>query len=287
VDDFEKDLEKQIAAQVKTVKKKVAKKKVVKKTKTVFTAKKHKVNKDGSTPRRRGPKPKAKVPDQILPAEIVQAGKSGREKSLTPKERESIRTQLVQFFGTSKVDKRLMGCLKASELSSRLCKLRDEMEQDIEQMEQDNSQYFAQIDNEYKKIGRPNAPFTWRELDYLCSMACAINEIAGFFDLHPDTLRSKVKKEYGITFSEYYDRRSQGIKIAIRRSQINSAIGGDTNMLKFLGINLLGQKNKIEFEGKVQVNTFADLVKNLDNKARGVNNGETDQISKDEEKKTD
>jgi len=83
-------------------------------------------------------------------------------------------------------------------------------------------------------------------------------------------LQRKVRAEYDMSFNEYHARRSQGINIAVRRAQIHSAINGSDSMLKFLGINLLGQKNKIEFEGQVQVNTFADLVKNLDNKAKGV-----------------
>ena len=222
-----------------------------------------------------GPKPKPKIPDQILPSEVVQAGKSGREETLKPHERESIRIQLVQYYGTSKVDKFLMPANKAPELSKLLCTMRNRMEIEIKAAEQDQLDYFQKIDKEYKTIGRPNAPFTWREFDYLCSIGCPIGEIAGFFDLHKDTLRKKVKDEYKITFGQYYERRSQGIKIALRRSQIHNAISGDTSMQKFLGINLLGQKNKIDFDGQVQVNTFADLVKNLDNKAKGVNNGES------------
>jgi len=251
-----------------------------------------KLNKDGSTPRPRGRKPKVKIVDAILPATVNQAGKSGRETELKPKEREAIRAQLIQYYGASKVDKFLLGVAKVPDLSARLCRMRDNMEKEIESAQDNQEKYFAQIDNEFAKIGRPNAPFTWKEFDYLCSINCPIQEIAGFFDLNADTLRKKVKKEYGVPFSEYHERRSQGVKIALRRAQIHNAIDGDTSMQKFLGVNMLGQKQKIDFEGQVQVNTFADLVKNLDNKVNGTPqqdgaNGENSSIPDDEENQSD
>lgn len=226
-----------------------------------------------------------KKPKKVEASEILPAPDSEpvRKSMLRPDEREFIRKQLVQFYGSSKVEKFMGGLTKAKDISERLIDLRDRMTKDVETAQADSEQYFNMIDIEYKKIGRPNAPFTWREFDYLCSLGCPIVEIAGFFDLHKDTLRKKVKDEYGITFTEYYDRRSQGIKIAIRRAQIHSAINGDTSMQKFLGKNLLGQKDKIDFDGQVQVNTFADLVKNLDNKARGITNGNDNKVSDDED----
>ena len=238
-----------------------------------------KLKKDGMPMKRRGPKPKVTVVDAILPAQVNQAGKPGRKYELKPKERDAIREQLVQYYGSSKVDKFIFGVSKMTELAARLCRMRDTMEKEIDAAAANQEKYFAQIDKEFSKIGRPNAPFTFRELDYLCSIDCKIGEIAGFFDLDKDTLRKKVKKEYGITFREYHERRSQGIKIALRRAQIHNAIDGDTAMQKFLGINMLGQKQKVDFEGTVQVNTFADLVKNLDNKAKGISDGENNIVS--------
>jgi hypothetical protein len=39
---------------------------------------------------------------------------------------------------------------------------------------------------------------------------------------------------------------------------------GDTQMLKFLGKNMLGQKEKVEFDGEVKVNSWVDLITNID-----------------------
>lgn len=228
---------------------------------------------------------KAIKPEVVISTEIVQAGKSpGREKILTPKQREAIRKQLVSYYGTSKVDRALLGASRMPDVCERLCRLRDRMERDIKEAEENQEKYFENIEQDYSKIGRPNAPFTFQELDYLCSIACTPAEIAGFFDLHVKTLKEKVKKEYGVPWAEYYERRSQGVKIAVRRAQIHNAVSGSDSMQKFLGINLLGQKQKVEFEGQVQVNTFADLVKNLDNKINATpDNPDNDNpISSDE-----
>lgn len=209
---------------------------------------------------------KKRTAKQKIPSAVTQVGKN-TPKKLSATQRELIRKQLVMYYGASKVDKFLLGTTTIDEVQDRLKSMRDRMEKEIEQKEQDSTAYFSKIDDEYNKVGRPNAPFSYKELDYLCSIGCTASEIAGFFDIHLETLRRRVKKEFGLTFNQYYERRSQGIKIALRRAQIHSAIEGDTNMQKFLGINLLGQKNKIEFEGQVQVNTFADLVKAVDEKS--------------------
>ncbi len=181
---------------------------------------------------------------------------------------------MVAHFGASFVDKALLGCAVISHLDEALKDLRLRMEKEVEHDEADAKEYFEKIDAEYKTIGRPKSVFNWREIEYLCSINCSIQEIAGFFQVSKDTIMRRIKEEYGINWAEYYERNSQGTRVALRRRQVQAAMEGSDAMLKFLGKNLLGQKEKIDFEGEVKVNSWVDLMNNLDDEAKPVDESE-------------
>lgn len=214
------------------------------------------------------------------------AEKPERVSRRKPAERERIRRLLVEHFGASKVEKRFLKVKNMVETDRVLTIMKKEMDQEIALQEIELQDYYEKIDREYKKIGRPKSVFNWREMAYLCSIGCSLDEIAGFFQVSKDVVKNRVKEEYNITFNEYYEMNSQGIKVALRRAQITEALSGDTQMLKFLGKNILGQKEKIDFDGEVKVNSWVDLVTNLEGgtDADESNNGKTitmDPIPKD------
>lgn len=183
-------------------------------------------------------------------------------------EREATRKKLVTYFGASKVDKALVKASKINELDPILVRLRTQMENELEDQAREVEDYYKQIDAEYKKVGRPKSVYNERELRYLCSIHCTREEIAGFFQMNKDILSRKVSAEYGISWNEFYESNSQGSKVALRRRQIQAAMDGDTQMLKFLGKNMLGQKEQIDFDGEVKVNSWVDLVVNLEGKKK-------------------
>ena len=197
-----------------------------------------------------------------------------RKSSLRKEEREKLRKLLCEHFGASHVDKQLLGLETIKAYSDKLLDLRRAMEIQLEEQRIEAEEYYAQIDQDYKKVGRPKSIFNERELKYLISIQCTLDEIAGFFQMHKDVLRKKVQEEYEISWAEFYERNSQGVKVALRRRQVQSAMEGDTQMLKFLGKNLLGQKEKIDFDGEVKVNSWVDLVSNLEDDKEGENVGD-------------
>jgi len=189
---------------------------------------------------------------------------SVRKYRLRPEERISIKSRLVAHFGKTKVATALSNCKLKADLDAVLLQWKRKLEQEIEDEERNVNEYYTQIDKEYKSVGRPKSVFNWKEFDYLCSIGCTLEEMAGFFQLSKCELQRKVKQEYSESFSEYYEKKSQGIKIGLRRRQIQAAMDGSDTMLKFLGKNILGQKEKLDFEGEVKVNSWVDLVNNLD-----------------------
>lgn len=187
-----------------------------------------------------------------------------RKHRLRPEDREKIRRRVVEHFGASKVDKALSATKNVLELQNELIRLETLMKKQVEQEEKDVEAYYKRIDDEWRNVGRPKSVFNWRECEYLCSIGCTQEEIAGFFQVKRDTLANRIKEEFGITWSEYYEKYSQGMKVAIRRKQFHVAMDGDTSMLKFLGKNYLGQKDQVDFDGQVKVNSWVDLMGKLE-----------------------
>ena len=233
---------------------------VIEKAKQVAAKEKPKVGRPKGVKAGQGKKPPFK--------KAAPGTKKARTSRRKPHEREFLRVKLVEYFGNSKVEKRTITAKNMVELDTVLTILRKQMEQELAVQEIELEDYYAKIDEEYKKVGRPKSVFNWRELDYLCSIGCNLDEIAGFFQITKDALKRRVKDEFGISFNEYYETKSQGIKVALRRAQIAQALSGDTAMLKFLGKNVLGQKEKIDFDGEVKVNSWVDMVNNLENKGK-------------------
>ena len=196
---------------------------------------------------------------------VKKSEKTGaRTSRLKPTERESIRKKITEYFGASKVDKALLNAKKVADLDPILIQFKKQMEQELEDEKRDVEEYYKKIDAEYKTVGRPKSVFNEKELKYLCSIHCTLEEIAGFFQMNKRVLSNKIKEEYGITWTEFYERNSQGSKVSLRRRQIQAAMEGDTKMLVFLGKNMLGQKEKVEFDGEVKVNSWVDLITNID-----------------------
>lgn len=205
-----------------------------------------------------------------------------RTSRLRPSEREDIRKKITEYFGASKIDKALLNAKKVADLDPILLQFKKQMEAELEDERREVEEYYKKIDAEYKTVGRPKSVFNERELKYLCSIHCTLDEIAGFFQMHKDTLQRKIREEYAITWSEFYERNSQGSKVALRRRQIQAAMEGDTKMLVFLGKNMLGQKEKIDFDGEVKVNSWVDLINNLDPEG-GNNAGQESQENEQDE----
>jgi hypothetical protein len=197
---------------------------------------------------------------------VGKKGKSTRKTPMTRTEIENITKRLIVHYGKTRVENILNPAKTIKDKTSVLVLWRKKLEDEIEQQKIDIDDYYKEIDAEFKNVCRPSSIFNRKEFEYLCSIGCNIHEISGFFRMNTGDFSSLIKDEYGESFTEISEKFSQGVKISLRRAQIKKAIiDGDGPMQKFLGINMLGQKNKIDFDGEVKVNSWVDLVNNLEN----------------------
>ena len=109
----------------------------------------------------------------------------------------------------------------------------------------------------------------WKTFEYLCSIQCSQIEIAGALLVEPDTLRSRVAEYYGSTYSVVNAQFAANGHAGLRRSQWEKAVKHlDSTMLKFLGVQYLGQHEKtkmdVEHSGAIQTSSIGmDDVKRI------------------------
>lgn len=97
------------------------------------------------------------------------------------------------------------------------------------------------------KMGRPKKEISKEQFEKLCGLQCTLDEIAGFFNCSADTIERFAKSTYNTTFAETYKEYSAQGKISLRRYQFKLA-EKSAAMAIFLGKNMLGQKDRIEYD---------------------------------------
>lgn len=97
------------------------------------------------------------------------------------------------------------------------------------------------------KMGRPPKVVDWKQVQLMCKIQCTESEIASVLEIHIDTLYEKCKAEHGMTFPEYFKQFSENGKMSMRRAQYKKALEGHPTMLIWLGKQMLGQRDQVEF----------------------------------------
>ena len=97
-------------------------------------------------------------------------------------------------------------------------------------------------------MGRPCKEIDKAEFEKLCAIQCTLDEICGWFDVSKKTLEAWCKRTYGDTFSTIFNQKRGIGKISLRRAQYQSAMGGNSALLIWLGRNWLGQTDKVEID---------------------------------------
>lgn len=95
--------------------------------------------------------------------------------------------------------------------------------------------------------GRPPKVIDWKKVELMCKILCTESEIASVLEIHIDTLYDKCKEEHGMIFPEYYKQFSDQGKMSMRRAQYKKALEGHPTMLIWLGKQMLGQRDQVEF----------------------------------------
>ena len=120
------------------------------------------------------------------------------------------------------------------------------------------------------KMGRPKKEISKEQFEKLCGLQCTKDEIAGFFNCSPDTIENFCKSTYKDTFSATYKIYSASGRISLRRYQFKLA-EKSAAMAIFLGKNMLGQKDRIEYDNIKDDNFKQDgLSQSLSELAKGL-----------------
>lgn len=112
-------------------------------------------------------------------------------------------------------------------------------------------------------VGRPQKPIDWDEFEKLCAMQCTQEEMAGFFQVHRDTLSDRVVSNYGEEYSTIYKRFAEGGKCSLRRAQFKLAMK-NSSMAIWLGKNWLDQKDMSKEEVKDMAGEILNAVKEIE-----------------------
>ena len=112
--------------------------------------------------------------------------------------------------------------------------------------------------------GRPSKinKIDQNQFEKLCALQCTKEEIAGFFNVSPDSIENYCHKFYNDTFSAVFAEKRAAGKISLRRAQFKLA-EKNAAMAIFLGKNYLGQRDVIE-------ETNTDTIDKLDDILNGV-----------------
>lgn len=107
--------------------------------------------------------------------------------------------------------------------------------------------------------GRPRKELDKKTFENLCSIQCTKDEIAGVLSVDDNTIDRWVKRTYKCTFSEIYKKLSAKGKMSLRRTQFKLAEKSPA-MAIFLGKQMLGQKDHIEYEDTEAVDILKEIL---------------------------
>jgi hypothetical protein len=94
--------------------------------------------------------------------------------------------------------------------------------------------------------GRPIKPIDWVEAERLALMQCTQKEIASWYHVTYETLVERYEKEFGSTFSSWYEKHSANGKSSLRRRMYKAAMDGNVTMMIWLSKQMLGMRDRID-----------------------------------------
>ncbi len=94
--------------------------------------------------------------------------------------------------------------------------------------------------------GRPIKPIDWVEAERLALMQCTQKEIASWYYITHETLVERYEKEFGETFSTWYEKHSANGKSSLRRRMYKAAMDGNVTMMIWLSKQMLGMRDRID-----------------------------------------
>lgn len=89
-------------------------------------------------------------------------------------------------------------------------------------------------------------PFSWEKLDGLLAFKANLTVCEEILGVHQNTIKNHIRARYGITFTEYMDRKLSVTKMRLIQKAIKMAENGSATMLIFCLKNICHWQDKIE-----------------------------------------
>lgn len=97
-----------------------------------------------------------------------------------------------------------------------------------------------------EKRGRPKIELDWKLLDSILEFGARCIDCAGILECSEDTIQTKIKESFGMTFSEYRLLKMSKMRTRLLQKQVDVALKGNVAMLIWLGKQVLHQTEKQE-----------------------------------------
>ena len=120
-----------------------------------------------------------------------------------------------------------------------------------------------------KEYDPAKCPFSWDKLDGLLHYKSSLDMCADLLDTTNTTIKNHIKRRYGLTFTEYSERKLSGTKFKLVQKAIQMALAGDRVMLIFCLKNICRWQDKIEDEVKEVTPVLIEIVKEKYDKIAG------------------
>jgi len=88
--------------------------------------------------------------------------------------------------------------------------------------------------------GRPPIDFDWEILDNILRYKPSLEDCAELMKCHYDTIQNKIREKYGVTFSQYREKKMAHTRLTLTQKAIQMATSGNVTMMIFCLKNLCG-----------------------------------------------
>lgn len=109
---------------------------------------------------------------------------------------------------------------------------------------------------EKSKYDISKAPFSWDKLDGLLAYKSSLVVCSDILECHENTIKNHITKRFGMTFTEYSQKKLSRTKVKLVQKAIEQAMSGNTTMLIFCLKNICKWKDnpdEIIDSSKIQI----------------------------------
>lgn len=95
-------------------------------------------------------------------------------------------------------------------------------------------------------MGRSKIIIDWTRLDSYLELKATKKSCALLLEISEDTIERNIKSKYGLTFTEYAEKRMEPIKLKLIQKALSKALDGENVLLIFCLKNLCGWGDRFE-----------------------------------------